>query len=98
MEGLALVFGFGLAFESCSVNWTMIGSDHWERIEAMEKRILGVVLSIIGAIGLIYAGMRFVNGTNGNHSMKAMIFAGVLGAIFFFAGIGLVKNTRDKAT
>lgn len=64
----------------------------------MEKRILGVTLSIIGAIGLIYAGIRFVNGASGNRSVKAMVFAGVLGAIFFFAGIGLVKNTRDKAT
>ncbi|MDE3251052.1 MAG: hypothetical protein KGO82_20470 [Bacteroidota bacterium] len=64
----------------------------------MEKRILGIVLSILGVVGLIYAGMQFVNGTSGNRSIKAMVFAAVIGFTFFFAGIGLVKSTNDRAT
>lgn len=64
----------------------------------MEKRILGTILSLLGIIGLIYAGIGFVNGASGSRHIKTILFAGVLGAIFFFAGISLVRNTRDKAT
>jgi hypothetical protein len=64
----------------------------------MEKRVLGIILSILGVGGLIYAGITFMNGGSGTKSIKAIIFSGVLGAIFFFAGIGLIKNTKDKAT
>ena len=63
----------------------------------MEKRILGIVLSLLGIIGLIYAGISFMNGS-GSKNVKAIIFSGVLGAIFFSAGISLIKNTKDKAT
>jgi uncharacterized membrane protein len=64
----------------------------------LEKRILGIVLSLLGVVGLIYAGIHFVNGGSGAKSIKTIIFTSLLGAIFFFAGIGLIKNTRDKAT
>lgn len=64
----------------------------------MEKRILGIILSILGVAGLIYAGIVFMNGGAGVKSVKAIIFTGVLGAIFFFAGVGLVSNTNDKAS
>jgi len=64
----------------------------------MEKRVLGIVLSILGIAGLIYAGVTFMNGGTGERNIKAIIFTGVVGAIFFFAGIGLIKNTKDKAT
>jgi hypothetical protein len=39
-----------------------------------------------------------MNGGEGTRNIKAIIFAGVLGGVFFFAGIGLIRNTRDKAT
>lgn len=68
------------------------------KFQDMEKRILGVVLSILGAIGLIYAGIIFLNGGMEGKQIRAVLFAGILGAIFFFAGIGLVKNTSDKPT
>jgi len=64
----------------------------------MEKRVLGIFLSILGIVGLIYAGVAFVNGSTGNRSIRAITIAAVIGAIFFFAGISLVKNTKDKAT
>jgi len=64
----------------------------------MEKRILGIILSLLGVIGLVYAGFSFMNGNAGARNIKAIIFSGTLGAIFFFAGIGLVRNTKDKAT
>ena len=64
----------------------------------MEKRVLGIILSLLGIAGLIYAGVTFMNGGSGERNIKGIIFTGVLGAIFFFAGIGLIKNTKDKAT
>jgi uncharacterized membrane protein len=64
----------------------------------MEKRILGVVLSALGIIGLVLAAVRFARGISGGEGTRLTIIALVLGAIFFFAGIGLVRNTKDKAT
>ena len=64
----------------------------------MEKRILGIILSILGIIGLIYAGVSFMNGGGTNKNIKVIIFAGVLGAVFFSAGISLIKNTKDRPT
>jgi len=64
----------------------------------MEKRVLGIILALLGVAGLIYAGISFMNGGTGQRNIKTIIFTGVLGAIFFFAGISLIKNTKDKAT
>jgi hypothetical protein len=64
----------------------------------MEKRVLGIILSLLGVAGLIYAGISFLNGGEDTRNIKLIIFAGVLGAIFFFAGVGLVSNTNDKAS
>ena len=64
----------------------------------MEKRILGLILSILGVVGLIYAGVSFMNSGNEIKSIKAIIMFGILGAVFFVAGISLVKHTRDKET
>jgi uncharacterized membrane protein len=64
----------------------------------MEKRVLGIILSLLGVAGLIYAGVSFMNGGGGEKNIKTIIFSGVLGGIFFFAGIGLIRNTKDKAT
>lgn len=66
----------------------------------MEKRILGVVLAALGVIGLIFAAVRFANsgsGSGGEGTRLTIIFL-VLGVIFFFSGISLVRGTKDKAT
>ena len=64
----------------------------------MEKRVLGIILSILGVVGLIYAGISFMNGGTGERNIKAIVFAGLLGAIFFFAGVKLISNTKDRET
>ena len=64
----------------------------------MEKRVLGIILSLLGVVGLIYAGINFMNGGAGEKNIKTIIFAGLLGAIFFYAGIRLISNTKDKET
>lgn len=64
----------------------------------MEKRILGILLTVLGIAGLIYAGVVFINGETGAKNFRTILFAGILGAIFFFAGISLIRNTKDKPT
>ncbi len=64
----------------------------------MEKRILGIILSILGIAGLVVAGIMFVNGVKGNAAIRQVVIYAILGAIFFFSGISLVRNTKDKAT
>ena len=63
----------------------------------MEKRLLGVILSVLGIAGLVVAGVYFMNG-HGTKDIKGVILFGLLGAIFFFAGISLVRSTKDKET
>lgn len=58
------------------------------------KRTFGTVLTVLGIIGLIYCGYGFIK-----HSIntRELVVAGIIGIIFFFSGIGLVKNTKDEA-
>lgn len=58
------------------------------------KRTFGTILTILGIVGLIYAAVGFAQ--NSESTRELIVFA-VLGVIFFFTGIGLVKNTRDVA-
>jgi hypothetical protein len=62
----------------------------------MEKRILGIIFSLLGATGLILAAVNFINGGEGTRNVKSIIIYAILGAIFFFAGVGLVRSTKDK--
>ena len=61
------------------------------------KRIFGAVLTLLGIIGLIYTAVLYVNTSGGTHNIKALIIYGILGIIFFIAGIGLIKTTKDEA-
>ncbi len=58
------------------------------------KRIFGAILTILGIGGLIYVGNGLIN--KGGATMP-LIVVGVIGLIFFIAGISLVKNTRDES-
>ena len=48
----------------------------------MEKRVIGVVLTLLGIVGLILAGVKFADGGEVNY--RAVGMYGVLGLIFFF--------------
>ena len=61
------------------------------------KRIFGAVLTVLGIGGLIYAAILFVNGTNEANDVKALVIYGILGFIFFIAGISLVRTTKDES-
>lgn len=57
------------------------------------KRIFGAMLTILGIAALIYAAVVFVNGAD---TYKAFIIYGLLGLLFFIAGISLVRTTKDE--
>ncbi|MDB5278515.1 MAG: hypothetical protein JWR61_3470 [Ferruginibacter sp.] len=64
----------------------------------MEKRIIGIILTLLGVIGLITAGYYFMSSGSNTHSIKTIVMYGILGIIFFGAGIGLIRNTSDRPT
>ena len=64
----------------------------------MEKRVIGFILTILGVVGLITAGIYFMQGGSSNTAVKSIAMFGILGVLFFFAGVGLVRGTKDKAT
>ncbi|HSW53502.1 MAG TPA: hypothetical protein VLH59_00310 [Ignavibacteriaceae bacterium] len=61
------------------------------------KRIFGGVLTILGIAGLIYAGVLFVYSGGGSMDTKSLIIFGIIGLIFFFAGLGLIRTTKDES-
>ena len=58
------------------------------------KRTFGAILTVLGIIGLIYAGISVIQ-----HSGNAttMIVVSLISLLFFFSGISLVRNTKDEA-
>ena len=61
------------------------------------KKIFGSVLTILGIIGLIYCAVVFINMQGGKHDTKSVLVYGILGVVFFFAGISLIRSTKDAA-
>lgn len=58
------------------------------------KRTFGAILTILGIAGLIYTGVGVINR---NGDMTVLVVIGILGIIFFFTGISLVRTTKDEA-
>jgi uncharacterized membrane protein len=61
------------------------------------KRIFGALLTVLGIGGLIYAAILFVNTSGATRDIKALIIYGILGLLFFLAGIGLVRTINDES-
>ena len=61
------------------------------------KRIFGVILTLLGIGGLIYTAVLFSNTSGNNQDVKSLIVYGVLGIVFFIAGIGLVRTIKDES-
>lgn len=61
----------------------------------MEKRIIGIVLTLLGIAGLLMAGYGFIHTSGNGRNVREILMYGIIGAIFFFAGIGLVRSTKD---
>ncbi|WP_018615069.1 hypothetical protein [Segetibacter koreensis] len=63
----------------------------------MEKKVFGIILTILGIAGLIAAAMNFVHSSGGSDNIKMIIVYLILGLIFFFSGIGLIRTTKDTS-
>jgi hypothetical protein len=61
------------------------------------KRTFGIILTILGIAGLIYCATVFMNTKGTGNQVKTLIVYGILGGIFFFTGIGLIRGTKDDA-
>lgn len=58
------------------------------------KRTFGAILTVLGIIGLIYAGIAIINKSAA--ATNITVFA-IIGLLFFFSGISLVRVTKDEA-
>jgi uncharacterized membrane protein len=58
------------------------------------KRIFGAILTILGIAGLIYAAVVFAGNTE---AIKVPAIYGIIGMIFFIAGISLIRTTKDES-
>jgi hypothetical protein len=65
------------------------------------KRTFGALLTILGIVGVIWGAYAFLTGGGsvGNVSVNQLSAAVpfIVGLIFFFTGISLVKATKDTA-
>jgi len=61
------------------------------------KRIFGGLLTVLGIAGLVYAAVLFAVTTSGARSVKLLAVFSILGIIFFIAGIGLIRTTKDES-
>jgi hypothetical protein len=62
------------------------------QIQLIMIKILGFILTIAGGIGLVIG----ILGVFGSMEVGMSPWAiGILGIVFFFAGIGLLKNRKD---
>ena len=53
------------------------------------KSIFGAILTVIGVAGLIYGAVLYVNDSG---TLRALLVYGILGLIFFLAGIKLIRG------
>jgi hypothetical protein len=61
------------------------------------KRFFGTLLSILGIGGLILNAVLFAVSPGGKHNILVLFIYGILGLIFFTAGISLVRTTKDES-
>jgi hypothetical protein len=65
------------------------------------KRTFGAILTVLGIIGIIMGAYGFMNSgasvAGMNMNMVTSLVPFIVGLIFFFSGISLVKNTGDRA-
>ena len=59
--------------------------------------MFGIILTVLGIVGLIAAAVIFMNSASGSNNIKKIAVFAILGSIFFFTGIGLIRTTKDKS-
>lgn len=58
------------------------------------KRTFGTILTVLGIGAMIYTGVGIIQHTV---AITTLCVVGIIGLIFFFTGIGLVRDTADAA-
>src|SRR5580693_1845576 len=62
----------------------------------IEKRLFGIIITLLGITGLILATYNLVEGyISANHRVMSVIVYGLQGILFFFSGIGIIRNSQD---
>ena len=58
------------------------------------KRTFGAILTVLGIVAFLYAAYTVIN-----HSVKVtnIIVIAVIGVLFFFPGISLIRTTKDES-
>jgi len=65
----------------------------------LEKRIFGFMMTVLGIIGFLLASYHITQvPTRTNHPVLSFTVYCILGLVFFFAGIGMMRSTRDLTT
>ena len=62
----------------------------------MDNHITGIILALAGLTGVIYAGIAFLKNRGKTKHIKLILYSGVIGAVLFVIGLGLVIITTDK--
>ncbi len=57
------------------------------------KRVFGAILTILGIAGLIYAGINIIQHES---RFSTLMVVGIIGLLFFFSGISLIRTTSDQ--
>jgi hypothetical protein len=57
------------------------------------KRTFGAILTVLGIIGLIYAGVEIISHSS---AYTTLTVVAIIAIIFFFTGISLVRTTNDE--
>jgi hypothetical protein len=57
------------------------------------KRTFGAILTILGIAGLIYTGINIIQH---DAHFTTLTVVGIIGVLFFFSGISLVRTTTDE--
>jgi len=57
------------------------------------KRIFGAILTLLGIAGLIYTGISIIQH---DAHFTTLAVVGIIGLLFFFSGISLVRTTADQ--
>ncbi|HEY8930314.1 MAG TPA: hypothetical protein VIM55_14035 [Mucilaginibacter sp.] len=57
------------------------------------KRTFGAILTVLGIIGLIYTGAEIINRSA---ATTTLIVVGIIGILFFFTGVSLIRTTKDE--
>jgi hypothetical protein len=61
------------------------------------KRIFGALLTALGIGGLIYEAVIFTNTSGSDRDIRSLVIYGILGTVFFIAGISLIRTTKDES-